>query len=90
MIRWTGLAPWEFEFPFPDSLASTLLVGFTCRWKVGEGVDDGRGASPLYLSTIMISIMIILNNKPYANDFFLSPKSSNFQDFVGVYMKMKT
>jgi len=20
MIRWTGLAPWEFEFPFPDSL----------------------------------------------------------------------
>ena len=23
MIRCTGLAPWEFEFPFPDSLAST-------------------------------------------------------------------
>jgi len=21
MIRWTGLAPWEFEFPFPGSLA---------------------------------------------------------------------
>ena len=20
MIRWTGLAPWEFEFPFPVSL----------------------------------------------------------------------
>jgi len=20
MIRWTGLAPWEFEFPFPGSL----------------------------------------------------------------------
>ena len=20
MIRWTGLAPWEFEFPFPDHL----------------------------------------------------------------------
>jgi len=33
MIRWTGLAPWEFEFPFPGSLASTVLcpvsfVGF--------------------------------------------------------------
>ena len=27
MIRWTGFAPWEFEFPFPCSLASTLLVG---------------------------------------------------------------
>ena len=25
MIRWTGLASWEFEFPFPDSLASTFL-----------------------------------------------------------------
>ena len=25
MIRWTGLAPWEFEFPLPGSLTSTLL-----------------------------------------------------------------
>ena len=25
MIRWTGLAPWEFEFPFPDSLTSTFI-----------------------------------------------------------------
>ena len=25
MIRWTGLAPWEFEFPFPGSLISTFL-----------------------------------------------------------------
>ena len=24
MIRWTGLAPWEFEFPFPGSLTSTF------------------------------------------------------------------
>ena len=23
MIRWTGLAPWEFEFPFPGSLTFT-------------------------------------------------------------------
>jgi len=22
---WTGLAPWEFEFPFPGSLISTFL-----------------------------------------------------------------
>jgi len=29
MIRWTGLAPWEFEFPFPGSLASTLLFAHT-------------------------------------------------------------
>ena len=26
MIRWTGLAPWEFESPFPGSLTSTCLV----------------------------------------------------------------
>ena len=25
MIRWTGLAPWEFQFSFPGSLTSTLL-----------------------------------------------------------------
>jgi len=29
MIWWTGLAPWEFEFPFPGSLVSTLLVFFS-------------------------------------------------------------
>jgi len=26
MIRWTGLTPWEFEFPFLGSLTSTFLV----------------------------------------------------------------
>ena len=25
MIKWTGLAPWEFELPFPCSLTSTFL-----------------------------------------------------------------
>ena len=25
IIRWTGLAPREFEFPFPGSLSSTFL-----------------------------------------------------------------
>ena len=29
MIWWTGLAPWEFGFPFPGSLVSTFLVGHT-------------------------------------------------------------
>jgi len=27
MFRWTGLAPWDFEFPFPGSLTSTFLRG---------------------------------------------------------------
>jgi hypothetical protein len=26
MIRWTGFAPWGFEFPFPGSLISTFLI----------------------------------------------------------------
>ena len=26
MVRWTGLAPWESEFPFPGSLTSTFLA----------------------------------------------------------------
>ena len=25
MVRWSGLAPWQFEFPFPGSLRSTFL-----------------------------------------------------------------
>ena len=29
MIRWTGLAPWEFEFHFPGSLTSTFLESST-------------------------------------------------------------
>ena len=31
MIRWTGLAPWEFEFPFPGSLTSIFLAVKTTR-----------------------------------------------------------
>ena len=26
MVKWTGLAPWGFEYPFPGSLTSTFLV----------------------------------------------------------------
>jgi len=33
MIRWTGLAPWEFESPFPGSLTSTLLSSGTSQVK---------------------------------------------------------
>jgi len=28
-IWWTGLAPWEIEFPFPSSLIFTFLLGYT-------------------------------------------------------------
>ena len=29
MIRWTGLAPWEFESPFPGSITSTFIESET-------------------------------------------------------------
>jgi hypothetical protein len=31
MIRWTGLAPWEFEFPFRGSLTSIFLMNLVCQ-----------------------------------------------------------
>ena len=36
MIWWTGLAPWELEFPFPGSLKSTFL-----EWGVPRGQRSG-------------------------------------------------
>ena len=40
MIRWTGLAPWEVEFPFPGSLTSDPQIPLTGD---GEPRKDGRG-----------------------------------------------
>ena len=41
MIWWTGLAPWEFEFPFPGSLIVDLCYSV---WAGGEHVASARGA----------------------------------------------
>jgi len=38
MIWWTGLAPWEFEIPFPGSLISTFLVGLGDLGTYGMGI----------------------------------------------------
>ena len=37
---WTGLAPWEFEFPFPGSLISTFLVPFLFLLSAPLEVDN--------------------------------------------------
>ena len=42
MIKWTGLAPWEFEFPFPGSLTSTFLL---------HRNTSPRGAGGLWVGT---------------------------------------
>ena len=42
MIRRTGLAPWEFEFPFPGSLTSTFLrMVLTMQYRAVR--DGGAG-----------------------------------------------
>jgi len=40
MIRWTGLAPWEFEFPFPGSLTSTFV-----RWQAQRVAGQTQDAA---------------------------------------------
>jgi len=51
MIWWTGLATWEFEFPFPGSLTSTfqgegtspmMLMAFVLK-KLKPRPESGRG-----------------------------------------------
>ena len=57
MIRWTGLAPWEFEFPFPGSLTSTFLQDLGGVVQAAEEEHDAPphlqreffiGPNPLY------------------------------------------
>jgi len=46
MIRWTGLAPWEFEFRFPGSLTATFLRQM--RGAAEGGGGGGGGAPPAH------------------------------------------
>jgi len=50
MIRWTGLAPWEFEFHFPGSLTSTFpnrSLPQLLHLDVGDNHVGDSGASAL-------------------------------------------
>ena len=47
MIRWTGLAPWEFGFPVPGSLTSTFLE------RRGEPTNYRALAAPERTSTLL-------------------------------------
>ena len=53
MIRWTGLAPWEFEFPFPGSLTSTFLETTFCgsRYLMGS-----EGGGPCVIASVSVSV----------------------------------
>ena len=48
MIRWTGLAPWEFELSVPGSLTCTFLSqggGAGSAWRPQAAAGAGRGTS---------------------------------------------
>ena len=55
MIQWTGLAPWEFEFPFPGSLKERRTQTAR-RAGVREGAQQkrGEGAGPARISVEIV------------------------------------
>ena len=61
MIWWTGLAPWEFEFPFPGILTSTLLTTESSRW---SRRSRGSGAVGSQYTTLSLSIHNSFSFKP--------------------------
>jgi len=65
MIRWTGLASWEFEFPFPGSIISTFLAGY---WRgAGAPTRGSKRGSRYYTLTHQFSTP---SRRPYALNFF--------------------
>ena len=57
MIRWTGLAPSEFEFRFPGSLISTFLrAGFATYPGAGYVLDiNAANSNPKHLNPKALS-----------------------------------
>ena len=75
MIRWSGLAPWEFEFPFPGSLTSTFLVcsplcDSGCGFSPGQGV---RFSSAMRTEQISQSRPYSQRNTPHLSNFHVEP-----------------
>jgi len=61
MIRWTGLAPWEFEFPFPGSRTSTFL-DHESHGALGVGLEFNT--SDVWNSILMICPPSLFNLSP--------------------------
>ena len=55
MIRWSGLAPWEFEFPFPGSLTSTFLANPLAAFPAAASGYSLLPTSSLFLSSLELS-----------------------------------
>ena len=52
MIRWTGLAPWEFEFSFPGSLTSNILT-INAQRRLLQAPGGVRGSGVKKLSQVI-------------------------------------
>ena len=57
MVRWTGLAPWECESPFPGSLTSTFLSGATGR---DAGAGGGSREGDFLIDNLLVRIHFII------------------------------
>ena len=68
MIWWTGLASWEFEFPFPGSRTSTspglALRGVRDRRGGGADGDPARLRSPQVLASFLFFFFFTLVTGP--------------------------
>ena len=65
MIRWTGLAPLEFQLPFPCSLTSTFLVQAADVGADAVWIGQGRGA--IFFIDIYVYIYIYPNTEQAAD-----------------------
>ena len=63
MIKRTGLAPWEFEFPFPGSLTSTFLISAGGNLQREAGIvlsQRSRVRPPESLLSAYTSILLVM------------------------------
>jgi len=82
MIWWTGLAPWEFEFPFPGSLISTFL-----DLVAPTPPDDGTKVS---LPPLSGRWMVVDTHARAIPTSLLEPLPRSCSHFVGIYRQKLT
>ena len=81
MIRWTGLAPSEFEFPFPGGLTSTFLSGVLRR---GEDKTDFGGPASRH-GSLNFLFQVALYLPPWAQVYYVGLNAVRITLFAGVF-----
>jgi len=77
MIRWTGFAPWEFEFPFPGALhLPSHQVHYVPTIASADVPDpDPVAAGPSKESALGRSARVAMRHQTQAFGFTSNPKS---------------